>query len=70
MEMGESMVRWNLKSCPRCGSDMYIEKDFETVYKKCLMYSYKIELERVPVKQPVAAGNAVLEADEDNWDEE
>ena len=51
------MVTWKLKSCPRCGSDMYIEKDFDDVYQKCLMCSYRIDLERVSVnKVKVAAG--------------
>jgi DNA-directed RNA polymerase subunit RPC12/RpoP len=51
------MVTWKLKACPRCGSDMYIEKDFDDVYQKCLMCSYRIDLEKVPVKKvPVAAG--------------
>jgi DNA-directed RNA polymerase subunit M/transcription elongation factor TFIIS len=68
VDEGDSMVRWNLKSCPRCGSDMYIEKDFETIYKKCLMCSYQIELARVPVKQPVGVGSFV--DDEDEFEEE
>ena len=51
------MVSWKLKACPRCGSDMYIEKDFDDVYQKCLMCSYRIDLEKVSVsKVPVAAG--------------
>lgn len=64
------MVRWNLKSCPRCGSDMYIEKDFDMIYKKCLMCSYKVELERVPVKQPVAAGNMPVDDEEEDYEDE
>ena len=36
---------------------MYIEKDFDDVYQKCLMCSYRIDLEKVSVKKvPVAAG--------------
>ena len=62
------MVRWNLKSCPKCGSDMYIEKDFDMIYKKCLMCSYQVDIERVPVKQPVAAGH--YEYDDDEYFEE
>jgi DNA-directed RNA polymerase subunit M/transcription elongation factor TFIIS len=64
------MVRWRLKSCPRCGSDMFIEKDFDNLYEQCLMCSYRIDLARVPVKKPVAVGNAVHEEDEDFDDEE
>ena len=64
------MVSWKLKSCPRCGSDMYIEKDFENVYQQCLMCSYKIELARVPVKQPVGIGAPIDDTDEDYLDDE
>ena len=41
------MVRWRLKSCPRCGSDMYIDKDFDNWYEQCLMCSYRIDLQRI-----------------------
>ncbi|MBN2239185.1 MAG: hypothetical protein JW712_05390 [Dehalococcoidales bacterium] len=64
------MVRWNLKSCPRCGSDMYVEKDFDMIYKKCLMCSYQVDLERVPVKQPVGAGLSLSEDEEEYSDED
>ncbi len=59
------MVRWRLKACPRCGSDMYIEKDFEEIYQKCLMCSYRVDLQRVPVnKVAVAAG--IFDENNDN----
>lgn len=63
------MVQWRLKSCPRCGSDMFIEQDFDIRYEKCLMCSYTIDLERVPVKQPVAAGQDCYD-DEDDYEED
>ena len=65
------MVTWKLKSCPRCGSDMYIEKDFDDVYQKCLMCSYRIDLERVSVnKVPVAAGVFDDDFDDEDIDDE
>jgi len=65
------MVRWRLKACPRCGSDMYIEKDFEDIYQKCLMCSYRVDLQRVPVKKvPVTAGMFDEEYDDEDMDEE
>ena len=65
------MVTWKLKACPRCGSDMYIEKDFDDVYQKCLMCSYRIDLEKVSVKKvPVAAGNFDETFDDELSDEE
>jgi ribosomal protein S27AE len=48
------MVRWRLKSCPRCGSDMFIDKDFDNWYEQCLMCSYRVDLQRINgLEQPV-----------------
>jgi len=50
---------------------MYIEKDFDDVYQKCLMCSYRIDLERISVKKvPVAAGNFDDDFDDEIPDEE
>lgn len=50
---------------------MYIEKDFDDVYQKCLMCSYRIDLERVPVsKVKVAAGILDEEYEDEIEDEE
>jgi hypothetical protein len=50
---------------------MYIEKDFDDVYQKCLMCSYRIDLERVPVnKVKVAAGFFDEEYEDEIVDEE
>lgn len=51
------MVRWNLKACPRCGSDMFIDRDYDNWYKQCLMCSYRIEIKHKPEKKPVAVGD-------------
>lgn len=60
------MVRWRLKACPRCGSDMYIEKDFDDIYQKCLMCSYRIDLKRIPVH----AGGFDEDMDEEQTEED
>jgi len=61
----------DMSKCPRCGSDMYIEKDFDDVYQKCLMCSYRIDLERVSVnKVPVAAGIFDEDLDDEAEDDE
>ena len=53
------MVRWRLKSCPRCGSDMFIDKDFDNWYEQCLMCSYRVDLERISVYgDPVPVGES------------
>ncbi len=36
--------KWKLKSCPRCGGDMFIERDLDFWYEQCLQCSYSIEL--------------------------
>jgi ribosomal protein S27AE len=54
------MVRWRLKSCPRCGGDILIDKDLDNWYEQCLQCSYRKELEPVrPYKEPVSVGEGV-----------
>jgi len=38
------MVLWKLKSCPRCGGDVFIDKEQETWYAQCLQCSYLCNL--------------------------
>ena len=36
------MVMWKLKSCPRCGGDMFIAEDLDgRWYEKCLQCSFQ-----------------------------
>ena len=37
-------MKWKLRSCPRCGGDTYIEKDFYGWYEICLQCGYRFEL--------------------------
>jgi hypothetical protein len=34
------MDMWRLKSCPRCGGDMYIERNLDGWEEQCLQCSY------------------------------
>ena len=34
------MIRWKFKSCPHCGGDIYIEKNFEELSEHCLQCGY------------------------------
>lgn len=62
------MVSWKLKSCPRCGGDMFIDKDLDgRWYEKCLQCSYEQELKSLTYlekpgvgrkKVPVGAGKS------------
>ena len=38
------MVRWKLKSCPRCAGDIFIAEDLDGWYEHCLQCSYRREL--------------------------
>ncbi len=52
------MVMWKLKNCPRCGGDLFIDRDIDTWYVQCLQCSYRRELESLDEleQQPVTAG--------------
>ncbi len=63
------MVRWKLKSCPRCGGDFFIDRDLDGWYEQCLQCSYRVELRTLSgFKKPVSAGktpsNGHAEAEE------
>jgi len=34
------MVSWKLKSCPRCGGDIFTDRDYYGWYEQCLQCSY------------------------------
>jgi hypothetical protein len=39
------MLGWKLKSCPRCGGDLFIEKDLDSNwYEQCLQCGYLLYL--------------------------
>jgi len=51
------MVRWKLKSCPRCGGDIFIDRDLDGWHEQCLQCSYRSELKTLAkFKEPVSAG--------------
>ncbi len=51
------MVRWRLKSCPRCGGDFFIDRDMDGWYEQCLQCSYRVALKTLSeFKEPVPAG--------------
>jgi len=68
------MTEWKLKSCPRCSGDIYVEKDNEGCYERCLqcgyvkqIYSHGIEdfarlhdgRRPVEVMEPAGAGSVI-----------
>ena len=49
------MTRWRIKGCPRCGGDVFIDKDLNGWYEQCLQCSYRSELKSLTglKKQPI-----------------
>jgi len=44
------------RRCPKCGGNLYIDKDYHGWYEECLQCSYMKDLEAVyEVKKPVPA---------------
>jgi ribosomal protein S27AE len=52
------MVMWKLKSCPRCGGDIFIDRDLDGWHEQCLQCSYRRELAKIAEfkEQPVPVG--------------
>jgi len=40
-------MKWLVRGCPRCGGDMFIDKDLDGWYEQCLQCSYRCELKRL-----------------------
>ncbi len=41
---------WNMKKCPRCGGDVYIDEDVDHCFEKCLQCGYERELQNAAVR--------------------
>jgi len=41
------MTDWKLKSCPKCGGDLYIDSDYHGWYEQCLQCGYMAELKEI-----------------------
>ena len=37
-------MKWKLKSCPRCGGDIFVEWDHDVWYEQCLQCSYRCDM--------------------------
>jgi len=38
------MVMWKFKECPRCGGDIFLDRDLVSWYEQCLQCSYRHDL--------------------------
>ena len=43
----KSVSKWKLKSCPRCGGDLLVEKDLYGWSEKCFQCSFSRDLKEV-----------------------
>ncbi len=49
------MVMWKVRGCPRCGGDIFVDRDLNGWYEQCLQCSYQHELKHLAeFKEPTA----------------
>ena len=48
-DLGEwgDLVMWRTKSCPRCGGDLFIDRDLDNWYEQYLICAYHHELKNI-----------------------
>ena len=56
------MVVWKFKMCPRCGGDIFVDRDMDGWYEVCLQCSYRYDLESIAEyeRQPSSKGEVVI----------
>lgn len=52
------MVVWKFRSCPRCGGDIFIDRDSDVWFAQCLQCSHRreVDINAKPRKNPVTTG--------------
>ena len=58
-----NMLHWKLKSCSRCGGDLFIDRDIDGWFEQCLQCSYRKELKELK-RQTVPVG---IHSKEEDW---
>lgn len=41
------MAKWKFKGCPRCGGDLFVDKDMYGWYEQCLQCAYRCDLKEL-----------------------
>jgi ribosomal protein S27AE len=41
------MVTWKLRSCPRCGGDLFLDRDIYSWYEQCVQCGYVRDLKSI-----------------------
>jgi hypothetical protein len=44
---GKNMTMWELRNCPRCQGDLFIDKDLDGWYEQCLQCGYRREMKPI-----------------------
>ncbi|HEX79203.1 MAG TPA: hypothetical protein G4O19_03495 [Dehalococcoidia bacterium] len=58
------MVMWRIKSCPRCGGDIYVDIEGDILFDHCLQCSYMSPSKDAPCPR---CGSG-LHIDPDKWE--
>ncbi len=48
------MATWKFKGCPKCGGDVFLDRDMEDWYEQCLQCSYRHEMKSIAEFQEAA----------------
>ena len=48
---GKILARLYLKSCPRCGGDMTVDRDYYGIYKMCLQCGHVVDIDPATIKK-------------------
>ena len=48
---------WKTKSCPRCGGDIFIDKDMDGWYGQCIQCGYRSELKPIVIAKKTPGDN-------------
>ena len=62
------MAVWKLKSCPRCGGDLFIQRETDGWYEECLLCGYQKDVSnlvtvgaggRIKIKSQLETGQKI-----------
>ncbi len=56
------MTIWKIDMCPRCGGDIFVDRDMDGWYEECLQCSYRYDLKSTAnsEQRPNSKGEVVL----------
>ena len=56
------MAMWKLDMCPRCGGDIFVDRDMDGWYEECLQCSYRYDPKSTTEYEgrPMSKGEVVI----------